>query len=319
MTREADGSYETGDFPQRVTLELTNRCNVSCTFCPRRFMTGPQGDMDIGTATRLIEEMANHLPVTLVPFFRGEPLLHPGWMEILSYAKRKGLGPIQFTTNATLMDRRASEAILDLGLDFISFSVDTTDPVLYEQTRRGAVYEKVLQNILYLVEIREKRGSRIPEIQVSAVETAMHQQGMDAFVDFWRTRVDRVRIYVEHSGNGRPGSISRGLPPFEKRQPCRKIFTDMVIYWDGEVALCNHDWTRTRANRIGNARLQGIGMVWTSEEYGAIRRAHLAADLSDMAPCDHCDHWKMYSLPEGLMGRCYEGSRSKTRHSFQEE
>lgn len=29
---------EAGKFSHRITLELTNRCNLNCTFCPRRLM-----------------------------------------------------------------------------------------------------------------------------------------------------------------------------------------------------------------------------------------------------------------------------------------
>jgi radical SAM protein with 4Fe4S-binding SPASM domain len=271
--------------------------------------------MSVGMAKKLLDEMADHLPVALVPFFRGESLLHAHWIEILSHAKKKGLGPIQFTTNATLMDQRASEAILEVGIDFISFSVDTIDPVVYERTRRGAVYEKVLRNILYLVELREKRGVRLPEIQVSAVETALHQEGMDAFVHFWRNRVDRVRIYVEHSRDGRSGSIAGSLPSFDARKPCKKAFEDMVIYWDGEVALCNHDWTRSASTRIGTVRESRLGDVWKSRQYHEVRTAHLKGDLSGRPPCDHCDHWKMFHLPEGLIGRCYGGTRRAVSHS----
>lgn len=308
--KQEHGRLDPGLFPRRITLELTNRCNLRCTFCPRRLMGGAQGDMDPAMAKRLLDEMGDHLPVTLVPFFRGESLLHPQWIQILSYAKSKGVGPIQLTTNATLMDQRASQAILDLGIDFLSFSVDTIDPVVYERTRRGAIYEKVLRNILRLVELREKRGLQRPEIQVSAVETVQHQEGMEAFVAFWRDRVDRVRVYVEHSGDGHPGSIARGLPSFARRQPCKKVFEDLVVYWDGEIALCNHDWTRTPAERIGSVRNGNIGRVWVSRKYADIRKAHLQGDVIGRPPCDRCDHWKMYALPEGFLGRLYSGTRA---------
>ena len=55
-------------FPKRITLELTNRCNISCSFCPRHNMGGFLGSMDTALALHLLDEMADHLPVTLVPF-----------------------------------------------------------------------------------------------------------------------------------------------------------------------------------------------------------------------------------------------------------
>ena len=300
-----------GRFPKRITLELTNRCNMSCTFCPRRIMKGHEGFLDTQLAKRLIDEIAENLPVALVPFFRGESLLHPEWLNILSYAKHKGLGPIQLATNATLMDQIAAEAILDLGLDFISFSMDTSDPDIYHRTRRGANYQEVVKNILFLLELKERRGLNLPETQVSAVETPAHRPGMAAFIAFWKPKVDRVRIYIEHSRDGHAGSIAEPLPDFDTRLPCRKVFTDMVIYWDGEVATCNHDWARDASHRIGNVKDKGIAAVWQSDRYQAIREAHKKGELSGEPPCDFCDHWKMHYLPEGYLGTIYAEAKSK--------
>ncbi|MBW2049067.1 MAG: radical SAM protein [Deltaproteobacteria bacterium] len=298
---------ERKEFPERITLELTNHCNLNCTFCPRKLMARHQGFMDSNLAKSIFDEMSEHLPVALVPFFRGETLLHPDWVELLAYAKERGIGPIQFTTNATLLNQQAAEDILDLGLDFVSFSLDTIDPEIYMKSRRGANYFKVLENILGFLDLRRRRGMKQPEVQVSCVETAAHRPGLDAFVEFWRPKVDRVRIYVEHSGDGHPGSIQEPLPGFERRQPCFKVFTDMVIYWDGEVALCNHDWTRDRNHRIGNVKDAGIRGVWKSQRYESIREAHRAGELAGEPPCDHCDHWKMFYLPEGYLGKIYFG------------
>lgn len=263
------------------------------------------GFMDFSLAKKLIDEIAEHLPVTLVPFFRGEPLLHPNWYEILSYAKKQGVGPLQFTTNATRMNEEVARAIVDMQLDFISFSLDTVDAELYQQTRRGAKYEAVRDNILYLLKLIDKQGKSLPEVQVSAVDTPLHHEKLDEFVSYWRPRVDRVRIYIEHSQDGHPGSIATSLPFFESRLPCHKLFTDMVIYWNGDVALCNHDWNRAEDDFLGNVDKQGIAEVWTSKKYKILRSLHLNGDVQGVYPCNNCDHWKMYYIEGGYLGKVY--------------
>lgn len=296
-----------GQFPERLTLELTNRCNLSCVFCPRKYMETQRGDMDVHLARRIIDEMVEHAPVQVVPFFRGETLLYPHWREILAYMKKQDVGPIQFTTNATLLIPEAASAILDLDLDFISFSMDTTDPELYNSTRKGADYHACLRNVLEFIEQRNQRASNI-RIQVSAVETARHKPYIEEFVAFWRGRVDRVRIYAEHSTNGKPGSIDEAMPSFEKRMPCKKLFTDMVVYWDGEIAVCNHDWTRlATGTRIANATQTSLATAWNSSPYNALRHCHLIGDFSETGVCEGCDHWKMYYMESGFLGKVYEG------------
>jgi len=307
---------EAGGFPRRITLELTNRCNLNCTFCPRRLMEKHQGFLETSLAKELMDEISQNLPVALVPFFRGETLLHPDWVEILTYAKKRGIGPIQFTTNATLMNNEATEAILDLELDFISFSMDTLDPSIYNQTRRGSNYQQVLKNVLNFIEKKETRGQGLPEVQISCVDTPLHRPGLEAFVEFWRPKVDRVRIYVEHSQDGHPGSIAEPLPGFDRRLPCFKVFTDMVIYWDGEVAVCNHDWTRGEGHRIGNVKDGGIASIWNGKRYNDLRESHKSGEL-DLEPlCHFCDHWKMYYLTEGYLGKVYKRSQFKAPGSL---
>ena len=56
-------------FPNRITVELTNQCNVSCTFCPRQLMNMKIGNMDRKLYFKIIDEAAEHLPIKLVLFF----------------------------------------------------------------------------------------------------------------------------------------------------------------------------------------------------------------------------------------------------------
>jgi len=305
MINQEEAIPKLSNFPNRITLELTSRCNISCVFCPRKFMTKQQGDMDVTMVKRLLDEMADHLPVTLVPFFRGEPLLHPNYVEILRYAKKKGIGPIQLTSNGTLLDLAHAEELLDLEVDFLSFSLDTIDPKLYESTRRGSNYKKVVDNILQFLELKSRRGAKYPIIQVSAVETEKHKPGMKDFVRFWQSKVDFVRVYIEHTTGINPGKIDMQLPAFSKRLPCHKVFTDMVILWNGYVALCNHDWTREDNTIIGNVLESNIFNVWHSQSYQKIRENHTFDNLVEEQVCENCDHWRLSYLPDGYLGRMY--------------
>jgi radical SAM protein with 4Fe4S-binding SPASM domain len=293
-------------FPGRITLELTNNCNFNCTFCPRRLMSQELGFMSIDLARKLIDEMAAHLPVTLVPFFRGEPLLHPGWDRILQYAKTRGIGPIQLTTNGSLLTEAAAAQIVNLEVDFISFSLDTVDPQLYEKSRRGSRYEYVVNNILKFISLKQRNGKLLPEVQVSAVETEEHKPGMDDFISFWRNKVDRVRIYAEHSTGDHPGNIGEELPSFTTRKACFKPFEELVVLWNGDVALCNHDWNREGSARIGNLYDMSIEEIWQSDRYTELRDKHRTGDLKGETVCENCDHWKMYHIQDGFIGKLYK-------------
>lgn len=112
---------------KRAYLEITNVCNLSCSFCPgtRRpggFMT-PAGFREL--AGRLRPHI-NYLYLHLM----GEPLLHPQLEELLAIAQELGL-PVIITTNGTLLPEKggllcASPAIHKVSISLHSF--EANDP-----------------------------------------------------------------------------------------------------------------------------------------------------------------------------------------------
>lgn len=297
-----------GEFPQRITIEPTNRCNLECTFCPRHLVEMKLGDMDWTLYRKIIDEAAAHLPITAVLFFRGESLLCPDLEKMIAYAKKSGVGPIQLASNGFLLTEERGKTLIAAGLDFISFSLDTIDANVYRQTRLHSDLAIAMCNVIRFVEICDAlraQGKKTPEIQVSSVDVEAYRNRQDEFVDFWRQYADRVRIYMEHSADGHLGSIRTNLPiEGTGRRPCGKVYNDMIVYWNGDVAICNHDWD----NRgfLGNLKMQSIQEIWLSERYQAVRQMHESGNFSQEMLCGGCDHWKMYYLPEGIVGQIYE-------------
>lgn len=286
------------NFPRRITLEFTNHCNLHCVFCPRRFMEKETGFLDVGLARELMAQMRDNpagTPVTVVPFFRGESLTHPQWDTLLAGLHEFGLGPIQMATNASLLTEARARRMLDIGVDTLSFSMDTLNPDTYRRLR-GTDYAESLGNVLRFLELRTAHGGAggCGTVQVSAVKTAENAHEMDDFIAYWQTKVDRIRIYPEHSADGKLGSL--GAAQAEgvagRRTPCPKVTEDMVIYWNGDVALCNHDWTRRLTGpHIASVRQTSILDIWHSPAYEDIRAAHAQGRLEGVAPCEHCQHW----------------------------
>ncbi len=301
------------DFPERLTVEITNTCNLKCIMCPRHSTENNTGFMSLNLYRKIIEEAGYHLPVTLVPFFRGESFLHPELFEMVEIASKAGLGPIQLATNATLLNEEISEKLIKSEIDFISFSLDI-DKTNYESSHIGGDYDKVINNIDNFIDIKEKRRTNNPEIQVSTVETTKNRNGLHEFTDYWKEKVDRVRIYPAHSTNGVFGSLDSSCkyPDFNQRLPCRKVFTDIVIYWDGTVAVCNHDWDRREY--IGNVRDKSIQDIWIGNKYKEIRKRHLEGNLKNDRTCKDCDHWKMYYLENKYIGMLYKKKKEDSLH-----
>lgn len=299
------------DFPNRVTVELTNRCNISCTFCHRQVYDMELGEMPVELFEKIIEEMSGHLPIKLVPFFRGESLLHPQFIELMRYAKKKGIGPIQMFSNGLAFDEKMAEEAIAAEIDFISFSLDTLDDEIYRNSRIYGNLQKSIENVKYLSGLCKKYkalGKKVPQLQVSSVDLEVYRVGKNDFVEFWKPFVDIVRIYEEHDENGgfADPEVTKALSFLSERKPCRKLFTDIIIYWDGSVALCNYDWNHNV--NIGNIKNKSIYDVWNSDPYENLRKMHNTGNIDSNIMCSKCEHWKADYLENHYLGQTIKGS-----------
>ena len=295
------------NFPNRVTVELTNDCNVSCVFCNRQKISMDIGYIEDKLFYKIIDEMARHLPVKLVPFFRGEPLMHPQLIPFIKYAKQKGVGPIQMASNALLLDDQMQDKLIEAGIDYLSFSLDTVDPKVYEHSRMFGNLEISSNHVKSMglkCKERKKKVLPAPTIQVSTINIEEYLPKQKEFIEEWLPYVDVVRVYEQHDEKGRlvDPQIRKSLDVFEERKPCRKVFTDMIIYWDGRMALCNYDWNEQR--KIGNANTMTLQEAWDSEEYENVRKMHLCNQF-DRGICADCHHWKIDYTENGFIGTSY--------------
>lgn len=299
--------FFTKDFPERITVELTNRCNLECTFCPRHLVDMELGNMKLDLFHKIIDEVSEHLPMIMPLFFRGESLIHPDFYKMIKYAKGKGIGPIQLASNGFLLSDEVGDKLIEAGVDFISFSLDTIDADVYKRTRIHSDLNIAMNNVVAFVrkcEGLKKKGVNVPEIQVSSVDVDEYRASQQQFIDFWRQYADRVRIYIEHSSDGKLGSIKALHDENEQRKPCGKVYNDMVIYWDGTVGICNHDWNNKFS--LGNVKDNTIKDIWSSDKYVQIRKMHEDGSFIDDIVCKNCDHWRIYYSSEGFVGKAFD-------------
>lgn len=116
--------------PIEITLIMTERCNLRCTYCYQKAFTSAA--MPAATAVAALRSAAAHGAESLaLTFFGGEPLLQrPALFEVLHEAREleRTLGiPVsaKVSTNGLLLDEAFIEEAHRLGL-FVSLSIDGT-------------------------------------------------------------------------------------------------------------------------------------------------------------------------------------------------
>jgi len=87
---------------RKVYIEITNRCNLSCSFCS--ISKREKKDMSIDAFKHVIEEVKKYSK-TIYLHVKGEPLLHPHLDALLSICDEHDMR-VNITTNATLLESR---------------------------------------------------------------------------------------------------------------------------------------------------------------------------------------------------------------------
>lgn len=282
------------DFPLHLDIESTGRCNLMCNHCFRFSRRTSIGDMDMDLFKKIIDQGAKHGLYAINLSWMGEPFLHPKLTEMLDYAKSKGILDIIINTNGTLVDKKMSERILDnQSLNTIIFSLDSITEEKYNRVKYGSDFKLVNQNILQLIKLKEKRGLDKPVIIVQMIDQKQTHEELMAFIYYWKTRADRVRVVTYQSPDGRTNDKMRNQNSPKTIFPCPQLWQRLVVTWDGTV-YCSGD--NACREPLGNLKKTSIHDIWHGNRLNYLREKHSKFEAEDLHICSHCDLNKMPTI-----------------------
>jgi len=264
--------------PEIVQIESTNICNARCVFCPRDQMHRRQGVMDEALFRKVVDDCAA-LGIRHVRLHNyGEPFVDRHLTDKVAYAKQKGIAEVGVISNGSLIDEQVARGVIEAGLDAINISVDASGREVFERTRVGLEYDKVIANIERLVRIRAELGRTHPKLILSFVRQDNSDEER-AFIDHWRTIADKIHITELHNW---AGTLNRNS---DVRYPCYRQWLTFTVLWDGRVSLCCADFDGRVM--LGDMRTSNIRDIWESEAYRQMRREHLESGGPEI--CRACD------------------------------
>ncbi len=256
-------------FPQRIVLELTPACNLACPMCPRHHIEEHDGFMKMELWKKVVDEVMAEAPdAILLPFWRGESLLHPSFIEAIEYALDRG-ARIHISTNGQIVEGALARTLA--RCEFVTFSIHT-----------GAGFE----NARAFLKLR--KGGR-PQVQVSFVAG---EKTVDAYLDELVAApdimgFDSVRLYEEHTKDGVFGKSDAAVQG--ERTFCPKLVDTLVISSTGGISRCNHIWVPEQAVNVGEV---SVREAWTSPVMRRIR------DSYPDQKCAPCDQWTGHTCGE---------------------
>ncbi len=109
---------------KRIYIEITNICNLSCSFCPTTNRT--QQFMSVQDFDKIATQAALYTKYIYL-HIKGEPLLHPQLQEILNICHKLNLS-VNLTTNGTLIAPRQQLLLSSPALRQINISLHGYTP-----------------------------------------------------------------------------------------------------------------------------------------------------------------------------------------------
>jgi radical SAM protein with 4Fe4S-binding SPASM domain len=238
----------------RMTIELTNKCNFRCSYCPHstrgqelpddvnRF-DRPQGFMSQETFD-LALAAANRSADSLSFGFFGEQMLHPRFSELIRSVPRDRSYRLVINTNGSLLTAKNLEALK--CFDLVRLSIDSVDSESFERLRPGGAILTVNgergSNRFEALAEQIERWLNLPDhptTHLIYVTTQANRDDRQRYLDHWLPRMDPADCVVMKSVLSYGGIMK---DPYMTTNPCTIPDDNRVnVAFNGDVTPCNLD------------------------------------------------------------------------------
>jgi MoaA/NifB/PqqE/SkfB family radical SAM enzyme len=150
--------------PRNIFIEVTNRCNLVCTTCPRTYNSYENlNSIRWETFLRIADQFPEMERAVLHGI--GEPLLNKELARMIAFLKAHNV-TVLFNTNATLLTEVRARELIAAGLDELRVSLDSLNPRTYHQIRGAPLLDKLIANLKGFVKLKDELGVDHPHLSL---------------------------------------------------------------------------------------------------------------------------------------------------------
>ena len=256
--------------PYCIDIEVASICDLACPHCYREYIVTPDKIMKEELFKKIIKQIEELEVPSIKLNWRGEPLLNPKILEFIDLAKKAGVIEVSINTNATTLDEKKAEKLINSGLDQIIFSFDGGSKKTYEKMRPGRFkenkFDRIYENIKNFCLKKKELNKVFPITKIQMVMTKTTRNEVGSFFNLFSDIIDDVVVtqYQERGGNldDVTDEQKNRLQIYEKnnsicqyiakangdllvstdRKTCDQPYQRLMIAYNGQVGMCCHDW-----------------------------------------------------------------------------
>ena len=271
-------------FPSHIDVEISSVCDLNCPMC---YTTTEEfkkivkkGLMDFELFKKIIDEGAENNLYSIRLSLRGEAFVHPQILDMLKYAKDKGIKEVSTLTHGGRIDEEKFRKLVEYGLDWLTISFDGVGET-YEKIRAPLKFQDMVDKIARFKEIKREMGTPKPVIKVQTVWPAI-KDNPEEFYNTFEPITDQIgsNPLIDYLHNDTDIE-------YEENFTCPQLWERMTIGSGGEVMLCAND--EMMLHPVGDANKETIYDIWHGkrlEEAREIHKRHKGTEMID--PCKHC-------------------------------
>lgn len=268
------------DFPDHVDIEISGACNQTCPMCFRQTkfknMNATHGLMEWDVYTRAVDECSKHGVYSIKLSWRGESSMHPQLVEMVKYAKERGIKEVAFLSNGMTLTPERFRQLAMVGLDWLSISFDGLGET-YEAIRHPSKYDEALERLRGMKRVRDELGRGKPMIRVQSIWSAIKDNPGE---------YKRIMEPIADKINFIPDVKHLELQDHDPTFVCGYPWQRLTISWDGTVPLCIGDLKELY--KLGRIQETSLYDIWHGEKMQHARNKHAEYDRLKLPACSIC-------------------------------
>jgi radical SAM protein with 4Fe4S-binding SPASM domain len=242
--------------------------------------------MNMEVFKRIIDEIGQYVyRVNLYGF--GEPFLYDKTLNMVRYASDRNIS-VGITSNFNTINDDMLEPIILSGLEHLVVSIDGIDQSSYQKYRVGGDFNRVINNLRKLQEIKKKMNKNFPildwqflvmkhnvslrpQAEAIARELGMGMRYSCIGVDI-QDESQRQEWLPEDEALSQYNYKTLRPKGIENLKTCSWLYRTVFINWDGGVSPCCNYYTGDKIHDFGNILEKTFAEIWNGHAYSVARK-----------------------------------------------